>query len=70
MFFCKVNIKSVFNIKVMLNCFELAFSLKMNFFKSRLGGVGVDQTKILRFATILNCEVMKTLFKYLGIQGS
>jgi len=65
--FCKANIKSIFNIKVMLNCFELASGLKVNFFKSRLGGVGVDQKEVLRFANILNCEVTKTPFKYLGM---
>ena len=39
----------------------------MNFLKSRLGGVRVDQIEILRFATILNCEVMRTPLKYLGM---
>ena len=57
----------MFNIKVILNSFELAYDLKVNFLKSRLGGVGVDQTEILRFATILNCKVMRTPFKYLGM---
>jgi len=67
LFFCEANIKSVFYIKVMLSCFELASGLKANFLKSRIRGVGVEQTKILCFATILNCEVMRTPFKYLGI---
>ena len=38
----------------------------MNFFKSILGGVGVDQTEILDSATIQNCEV-RTPFKHLGM---
>jgi len=42
LFFCEANIKSVFNIKVILNCFELAFGFKVNLLKSRLGGVRVD----------------------------
>jgi len=29
--------------------------------------VGVDHTVIQQFATILNCDVMKTPFKYLGL---
>ena len=66
-FFCKANIKNVFNIKVILNYFELVSGLKVNFLKSRLGGVGVDQMMILRFATTLNCEVMRTPFTYLGM---
>jgi len=66
-FFSKPTLKSVFNIKVILNCFELASSLKVNFLKSRIGGVRVDQTQILHFASILNCDVMKTHFIYLGL---
>ncbi|XP_068486473.1 uncharacterized mitochondrial protein AtMg00310-like [Phaseolus vulgaris] len=67
LFFCKAKSKSVFNLKVMLNCFELASGLKVNFSKSRLGGIGVEQTEILHFAKILNCEVMSIPFKYLGM---
>jgi len=66
LFFCKENIKNIFNIKVILNFFELPSGLKFIFFKSKLSGIGVDQTEILRFATILNCNVMRTHFKYLG----
>lgn len=33
LFFCAANIKSVHNLRVMLNCFELAFGLKVNFFE-------------------------------------
>ena len=67
LFFCEANCKSVFNTKVALNCFELSFGLQVNFMKSRLGGLGVDQLTIQRFATILNCEVMVTPFVYLGM---
>jgi len=67
LFLCKANIKSVFNIKIILNCFELAFGLEVNFLKSRFGRVGVDQIVILHFVTILNCDVMKTPFKYLAM---
>ena len=31
--FCKANYKSVFSVKVILNCFELASGLKVNFSK-------------------------------------
>jgi len=60
--FCKANLKRVFNIKVILNYFKLASDLKVNFLKSRIGGVRVDQTAILRFTSILKCDVMKTPF--------
>jgi len=67
LFFSKASIKSVYHIKVILNYFELASGLKMNFLKSRIRGIGVDQNEILRFAIILNCNVMKSPFKYLGM---
>ena len=65
--FCKANNKSVFNIKIMLNYFELVYGLKVNFSKSKLGGIGMEQSEILHFATILNCEMMRIPFKYLGM---
>jgi len=67
MFFCEVNSKSVFNIKVALNCFELCSGLKVNFLKNRIGGLGIDQITLQRFATVLNCEMMTTPFKYLEL---
>ena len=50
-----------------LNCFELSSRLKVNFMKSKIGGLGVEQIMIQRFATILNCEVMIIPFVYLGL---
>jgi len=67
LFLCEADFKSVCNLKVILHCFELAYGLKVNFSKSRIGGVGVDHTMIQQYAAILNCEVMKTPFKYLGL---
>lgn len=52
--------KSVFVINAILNCFELASGLKFNFEKSSIDMVG-------GCASILNCVVMKTPFKYLGM---
>ena len=67
LFFCKANFQSVFIIKVILNCFELASSLKVNFQKSCIGGVRSNSHSLQCFKAILNCEVMQTLFKYLGM---
>ncbi|XP_068466471.1 uncharacterized protein [Phaseolus vulgaris] len=67
LFFCEANVKSVFNIKATLYCFELSFRLKVNFLKSKLGGLGVEQIMIQCFAAILNCEVMETSLVYLGM---
>jgi len=41
--------------------------LKVNFLKSKIGGMGVDQTTLQRFVAILNCDVMVTPFTYLGM---
>jgi len=54
-------------LSVMLNSFEFTSGFKVNISKSRFGGIGVEQSKILYFATILNCEVMRIPFKYLGM---
>lgn len=55
----------MYHIKVILNYFELASDFKVNFLKSRIGGIWVYQTAILCFEVILNCDVMKIPFKYL-----
>ena len=68
LFFCKATTKSVFNIKAILNCIELAFGLKVNILKSSISGVGMDAFRICCFAIILNSDVMKTPFKYLGMK--
>jgi len=33
-------------IKSILRCFELASGLKVNFFKSKIGGVGISQSQL------------------------
>jgi len=48
LFFCEANVKSVFNIKAALNCFKLSSGLKVNFMKSKLGGLRVEQIMIQR----------------------
>ena len=34
----------------------------MNFLKTKIGGLGIDQLTIQHFAVILNCDVMVTPF--------
>jgi len=67
LFLCEANTKSIFNIKTILQCFELALGLRVNFLKSRIGGTGSDQLSLQRFAAILNCDVMSSPFVYLGL---
>ena len=57
----------MFVIKAILNCFELASGLKVNFQKRSVRGVGCSHHLLQRYAVVLNCITMKTLFKYLGM---
>jgi len=41
--------------------------LKVNFFKSRFGTIGVATEDIMRYANLLNCKILSSLFTYLGI---
>ena len=68
LFFSKASIQSVLNLKAILKCFELASGLKVNYSKSKVGGVGVNSNQMMIFASILNCEIMKSPFSYLGVK--
>jgi len=65
LFFCEANTKSIFNIKAILQCFELSSRLRVNFLKSRIGRTGLSQLSLRCFAVILNCDVMVSPFVYL-----
>jgi len=67
LFFCEENTKSVFNIKAILQCFELSSGLRVNFAKSRIGETGMDQVTLQCFAAILNCDTLVSPFIYLGM---
>jgi len=67
MFICKDNILNIVTIKSILRCFELASRLKVNLFKSSIGGIGVDIDSLQRYATLLNCKIMSIPFTYLGV---
>ncbi|GKV48357.1 hypothetical protein SLEP1_g55180 [Rubroshorea leprosula] len=54
-------------IKCIMRTFELASGLKINFGKSQLIGVGVDQSWSAKMAYLLCCKEGKLPFKYLGI---
>ena len=66
-FFCKDNVKNITPIKCALRCFELVYGLKVKFRKSKIASIGVQNTEILRYSTILDCNKMEVPFKYLGV---
>jgi len=39
----------------------------VNFLKSRIGGMGLDQLSLQRLTAILNCDVMVSPFVYLEL---
>jgi len=58
----------VLAVKATLMCFELASGLKVNYSKSKVGWKGISSDKLSRFASVLNCDVMKVPFTYLGMK--
>lgn len=63
----KESIENVVVIKSLLRCFEFATGLKVNFFKSRCGAIGVDEIDVRALAGILHCRVLTFPFVHLGI---
>jgi len=67
LFICKASTQSVLTLKAILKCFELVYGLKVNYSKSKVGGVGVNVNQTMVFASILNYDIMKAHFSYLGV---
>ena len=65
--FCDANRVEVTNIKRNLRCFEIVLGLKINYHKSVICGVGVDEELVQEFAFSLNCLHQKLPLKYLGL---
>lgn len=67
MLFCEAEVVEVVNIKRILRCFELVSDLKINYHKSVVCGVGVEETLLVDFAQKLNCKVGLLPITYLGL---
>ena len=50
----------------MLRFFEICYGLKINFFKSKIGAIGVDKNVLEMFSEVLHCTIMNLPFVYLG----
>ncbi|KAJ9539315.1 hypothetical protein OSB04_032048 [Centaurea solstitialis] len=55
------------NLTRILRCFHLASGLKVNLHKSKILGLGVDDSEVSRLARILNCNSGALPFTYLGL---
>ncbi|XP_028061933.1 uncharacterized protein LOC114265350 [Camellia sinensis] len=65
--FCEAEWVEVVTIKRILRCFEIFSGLKINYHKSVIAGIGVDEVLLQSFAFRLNCAHQRLPFKYLGL---
>ncbi|XP_028093947.1 uncharacterized protein LOC114294046 [Camellia sinensis] len=65
--FCEAEENDILNVKRILRCFEVLSRLKINFHKSLVCGVGVQEAEVNVFAGRLNCMIQKLPFMYLGL---
>lgn len=54
-------------VKRVLRCFEVLSGLRINYHKSVVCGVGVDDELLFAFAKLLNCKVHSLSLKFLGL---
>jgi hypothetical protein len=55
------------NLKWVLTCFEQVSGMRINYKKSEIIPLGLDETKTALFTDILGCDVGTFPIKYLGI---
>lgn len=67
LFVAKALSTNIMCLKTILRCFDLGSNPKVNFFKSKLIGIEVDNNSLLQFARLLNCKITKIPFVYLTI---
>jgi len=67
LFLCEAKSQNARVLKAILRSFELASGLRVNFSKTKVGGLGLDESMLNVFSTTLNCKHMKIPFVYLGM---
>ncbi|GMP23993.1 hypothetical protein CsSME_00001406 [Camellia sinensis var. sinensis] len=67
LFLCKADWAEIEAMKRVLRCFEIVSGLRINFHKSVVCGVGVDDELVKEFVAKLNCLGQKLPLKYLGL---
>ncbi|CAL5323657.1 unnamed protein product [Camellia sinensis] len=65
--FCEADLDQIVFIKRILRCFEILSGMRINFHKSVVCGVGVEEERLVSYADILNCKVQGLPFKFLGL---
>lgn len=65
--FCEADWEKVVTIKRILRCFEILLGLKINYHKSVVSGIGINDDFLEDLATKLNCLHQILPLKYLGL---
>lgn len=65
--FCDAEWEEIIMIKRILRCFEVMSGLKINFHRSTVCGIGVEEMRVIEFATKLNCLSQRLPLTYLGL---
>lgn len=65
--FCGADSNDIIGIKNLLKAFEVMSGLKVNYHKTVVCGVGVDQSHLESFASILDCKTQSLPISYLGL---
>jgi hypothetical protein len=63
----EATVENLWTLKAILRGFEMAFGLKVNFWKNGLYGVNVPSNFLELASTFLNCRLHTFRFKYLGL---
>jgi len=67
LFLCEAKAQNARTLKAILRSFELALGLRVNFSKTKVGGLGLDASMLKVFSNTLNCKHMDIPFVYLGM---
>ena len=67
LFLCEAKAQNAQTLKVILRSFELALGLRVNFSKTKFGGLGLDASLLKVFSNTQNCKHMDVPFVYLGM---
>jgi len=68
LFLCQPKFQCIMVIKAILRCFEIFSGLKVNFYKSHVGIIGVSDVDTTIFAKCFNCGRVEIPFKYLSMK--
>jgi len=51
------DVSNILTIRAILQFFEMASGLKVNFAKSRLMGIGIEHSAMATYVNLLNCKL-------------